>query len=1120
MLALFASGCLLDVGRGPDLGACADLPEGAYTWGEAGIGSCLSGPVDLAFFEQGGRTWLGVVNSNPWMTYRDGSLLLIDWESVDLAAERNLASDLSSGALSMDRFVGGFGFVPDRELGLVSGRLSEGSLTRSAEDTLWVVDLADPLAPALWETRPSLTLKDDPQPIVVDESQGLAFVVNLTDHSVSVLDTTAEALRLIDVAPASGFSTPTFTDLANSGAEASLADARALPDRELANDLWTLAWVPGSTRVWVPDATGLSRFSTAGGPLVSAGSGSRIEPSGGLVSLGEPWMTLNGGVPEMIAVDGGQLVGLRYDAAAAAWPMDEAVSLLVGEAGDWDAWPGGPSRTLAGEQAWLAYDGRTERTGAAAIGLAPWQTDRYVRPAAPTLAPPAGVSYEDPFLVVDSRTGTFRLWFSHFDGTTWRIAHAESADATTWSEPEIVLERAGGHVAAPVIAWTGHRYEAWLTLDEGDGWAHARAWSFDGLSWSEPVWALPAAAFGRAAPPRVGAIHSPVLGFTLSGANSGRQAELITAGDPYSSSVTGMAFRVVVGQAAPDDLFADAAGGLTPGSVVEFQGRTLLFSTLRDASGRPRLALAERGTDGWIALADDLVPAGSGGNEGGAEAPVAWVDGDRLSLWYAATDAFGTTRVYALETSDLASWSAAGANLLPARDFDLRAQRPGAIEPIAGGGLRLWYTGDNGSRQRLGSALLQPDGTWLGEAGSGTPWQLGAGAPGAWDDTDLADPAVAVVGDELHLWYSGFDGNSWAIGHATRPLAGGDFTRDTGAIDGAPRAALSPLPRSFAAVGVRAPVIEPLGEGRVALWFAGDDGAASRLGRAEGDAAALFHTAVLPAPGDQLSFRTRRGEPGRSVIELEQTIDGLKAPGIGVSTARLDAERGFLFIPSKLAGWIYVVDIRDDSDGDFVDHNAFDIEALIFPGATQGSQGYRDALPIPGTNLLYASSRRPDEVTVFDLSQLEDLGTKRLIYGAALASFPMQAQSTPTAAPTRFGDTTVRNEDEGASTVAAMGPAGLAVSDDARWVFATHFRDNSLTVFDRGLGAWGEVVRTIPNVGENPHLVRISPDGRHAVIANFAGEVDESQSSSTLSVVDIDPSSPTFLQVVTRIVNR
>src|SRR5262245_5887946 len=83
LAAIALAGCLRQVPPGPELGACADIPEGAYSYGEVGIGSCLAGPADLRFFEQDGATFLAVTNADPYRTYLTGSVLVIDW--TDLA---------------------------------------------------------------------------------------------------------------------------------------------------------------------------------------------------------------------------------------------------------------------------------------------------------------------------------------------------------------------------------------------------------------------------------------------------------------------------------------------------------------------------------------------------------------------------------------------------------------------------------------------------------------------------------------------------------------------------------------------------------------------------------------------------------------------------------------------------------------------------------------------------------------------------------------------------------------------------------------------------------------------------------------------------------------------------
>ena len=60
----------------------------------------------------------------------------------------------------------------------------------------------------------------------------------------------------------------------------------------------------------------------------------------------------------------------------------------------------------------------------------------------------------------------------------------------------------------------------------------------------------------------------------------------------------------------------------------------------------------------------------------------------------------------------------------------------------------------------------------------------------------------------------------------------------------------------------------------------------------------------------------------------------------------------------------------------------------------------------------------------------------------------------------------------------------------------------------------------MPFVGENPHTAALSPDGRYAVIANYLGDVDGKEASSTLALLDLDPTSPDYLTVQHWIRNR
>ena len=99
--------------------------------------------------------------------------------------------------------------------------------------------------------------------------------------------------------------------------------------------------------------------------------------------------------------------------------------------------------------------------------------------------------------------------------------------------------------------------------------------------------------------------------------------------------------------------------------------------------------------------------------------------------------------------------------------------------------------------------------------------------------------------------------------------------------------------------------------------------------------------------------------------------------------------------------------------------------------------------------------------------------------------------------------------------------AGMAMTRSSDRLFVTHSRGNRVLVFDLELGAYGEEIRAIEAVGEYPYAIVLSPDERYAVVANYVGEMTEDiGASSSLSVIDIDSTSPTYLQVVARITNR
>jgi DNA-binding beta-propeller fold protein YncE len=69
------------------------------------------------------------------------------------------------------------------------------------------------------------------------------------------------------------------------------------------------------------------------------------------------------------------------------------------------------------------------------------------------------------------------------------------------------------------------------------------------------------------------------------------------------------------------------------------------------------------------------------------------------------------------------------------------------------------------------------------------------------------------------------------------------------------------------------------------------------------------------------------------------------------------------------------------------------------------------------------------------------------------------------------------------------------------------------------MGAWGQLVGETSLLGENPYSIAVSPDGKLAVVACYEGDLDDDTVNSTLAVVDIDPQSDTWLEVLTWIAN-
>ena len=160
---------------------------------------------------------------------------------------------------------------------------------------------------------------------------------------------------------------------------------------------------------------------------------------------------------------------------------------------------------------------------------------------------------------------------------------------------------------------------------------------------------------------------------------------------------------------------------------------------------------------------------------------------------------------------------------------------------------------------------------------------------------------------------------------------------------------------------------------------------------------------------------------------------------------------------------------------------------------------------------MYAAGQRPDAVVAFNIAGLEDNDVKEVYRDFSIGTLPLQP-------------TIGTGADQGAETGLVFnerfGGGSMALTQ-GELLLVTQFLDNSVSVFDLNGAGIGAEVAYLPHVGENPFAVAVSPDHRFAVVGNYVGKaLDNGSKSSTLTVIDIDKQSETYLQPLTWITNR
>jgi hypothetical protein len=1081
------------------------LPAGPYGYGDAGPGTCLAGPVDLQFFSSGGQDFLAVSNADPFITYRDGSLLVLEAASLDGPAWRTL-DQLPAWSLELPRYTGEIGLVGDRPdgrlLALVPSRESDGGLTTTYPDAVHLVDLSDPRNPVAW----SKPLEVGPDPFAVEVAGDRAFVLNATENTLSSVGVHLDPPTVQSFNSEAEISRSRFVDRDASGSTATLAEPTVLAPGNLPTDVWTLTYSDPSWRVWSEDSDGILRRSVGSDASVVPATGSDLSEADFGAEPHSPFAFVVAGDeedaaprPALLVSAGGNLWRATASSSSglSAWQAEDG-PLLRARAGGWDAILGGASLFTRDSGLGMVVEGRAFDGGPGSLGLATSSDgDLWSKADNPILIPTEGASFADPFGLRDPFGDDVRIWLSVRSAEgLWSIAESRSPDEVEWS-PVTTVNGLPSDVASPAVVIAGGRYQLWYVRWTDDGWMLARADSWDGTNWvdTRDVSLLDAA--DPLDPPRPAPAVDSDGGFLVD--NRGSPPLTSLAYEGVAVETDGLRFRAITGflldgaRVQPEF----AAGGLLPGARATVGDGTRLWATVYGDDNVARIAsFHEEGTSlVWesLSLEEDI----------SASDPVVLAVDGGWRMWFAAPDGEGDLAVFT-------AFSADGTAFVPSPDpvLDLREEgwardglRPGSVEVIEGG-YRLWYTGIDGEKPRIGSATSTDGLVFTPERGpDGSGWQVAAGAPGSFDDSGVSDPRFFQWEGVDYLVYTGSDGENSSVGLLVRTSAGWQ----RGAQQSGPgKAWLSPVAGTFLAggVGSAVPLVQ---KGQVHVIFAGWDreGGLPRIGEASGDRVALNPRIRWATPGDTLTFSTVTGSGSESAFDLGQRVGGLRAGR--AADLHYDAERGLLWVPTREGGLIAALDVRKDSDLGFVD--PIDVhEAMLRVRAVNG--GFRSVLSVPGEDILYALSTAPDALVVLDLASLVDDAAPDVLDVPVLATLPLRRQSFAA------GET----NDEGSR----IGGARMALAEigGRRLLFVTHFLSNDVEVFDLDRGRYGEQIGVVANVGENPHALAVRPDGRRVVVANYLGEEDDRYVSATLVVIDSDPASPTFLQVLSRLGNQ
>lgn len=333
----------------------------------------------------------------------------------------------------------------------------------------------------------------------------------------------------------------------------------------------------------------------------------------------------------------------------------------------------------------------------------------------------------EPSVIRDA--GGYKLYYSGYDGRTWRIGLATSADGVTWTKHPTPVLKLGGADAfdsmgqdSPTVHFDGRRYRMWYEGYDGSTNRIGLAVSADGVTWfKSPANPVFSNAWGAASD----GLRDP----TVLQRNGQWEMWYIDTGSCPNYCDWDHAWRAT----SPDGV------NWTPQDVV----------------------LSSSGNRGW-----DLA----------LEEPMVVFDGQQYHMWYGGWD-HGMRIGYA-SSPDGVNWRKRPAAVLEQRPgnyyWDEWSIAHTKLLEEPDGSLRMFYSGHYG-RFLIGMATSTDGLNWERLPDNRMVMYEG---PQAWDSVEVFSPFVMREGDKLSMWYTGWDrGPSYRIGYASSTDNGRTWTK-------------------------------------------------------------------------------------------------------------------------------------------------------------------------------------------------------------------------------------------------------------------------------------------------------------------------------------------------------